>query len=358
MRGESPSIRGALLAAAVALAASLPGSAARAQSPPPSEATSPDPAAPAPAPPPRTPAAGAPAPVATPSGTPEPAAPATDAERVAALVANGKSGAAALACDELEAAATAAARPLDMPARQACAKAHLGLGDRFDALDALDDARAHWRPAARLDPRLLDDPDFLARIARYSSARPPPPTTRKRPARTVVPVGRRLPGGGAVIRRAPAPGPAQPSPDTRPPGPRTGRKAGVGLSGGYDGLAALTLSWMHRELVEVGVSVGVVYPIIDTRIRLFGFRRALTPSIGFGMATPLRSGDRFGLDLERYEALYDLGEFVHVDVGLSWAPLETLDVYGGIGFVSTLDTEHPDHVVFFPQPQLQVTWYP
>ncbi|MGM0577763.1 MAG: hypothetical protein ACQEXJ_18695 [Myxococcota bacterium] len=268
-------------------------------------------------------------------------------DRVGELLAHGEPGAAVVQCDELRAEAERSDRTPPLPAREACARAHLALADLLDDLGDVDEARANLHRAASWDPRLLDDPDFVDRMKHTRPRRevaPAPPPPRPRPT-----------------RRRPPPV-SEPAPDSEPdrarsPGPRAGRTVGVGLSGGFDGLLGLAVGWMYEELLSVEVGVGVLHPVLDSRIRLYGMRHRLTPVVGLGMTTPLAASGRFGVDAGPYEELYDLGETVHVDVGLSWAPVGGLDLFAGLVFVTTVDQEHPDRLFFFPQVAAQALWY-
>src|SRR5690606_11873002 len=94
------------------------------------------------------------------------------------------------------------------------------------------------------------------------------------------------------------------------------------------------------DTVTVEIAVGLVYPVVDTRLRWYGVRAAFTPVLGVGMTTPLGERDHFGLGLERYDALYDLGESIHVDIGVAWTPVRGLDLFVGAAFVTPLDQKH------------------
>ncbi|MEC9073012.1 MAG: hypothetical protein VX938_11550, partial [Myxococcota bacterium] len=142
-----------------------------------------------------------------------------------------------------------------------------------------------------------------------------------------------------------------------PSGPRKGQVIGVGLGGGFDGLAGVHVAWRAGELVTVEVAYGVVFPVLDARVRVHGLRRALTPSVGVGMTTPLESKDVFDIGVPTYEHLYELGESLHLDLGVTWNPWRSLDVFAGVALVSTVDQEHPDSLLFFPQMAVQSTWF-
>ncbi len=341
------------------------------------------------------------------------------------LIEHDQVGAAAVRCDEAEGSAAAAKKALSLEARSLCALAHRGVGDRLELIGSLEDARDHWRKAARLDPRLLDDPGFVAKLRGGSEHAPPPSPRPAQPAPTEpqpteptqpeIPPGTlpplrdtggssagtpaepklpplyvppaseppRLPGfrdedpaaaePGLVFEpsvdhgpgtpepappaQEPARGPAPEPEPTRPPGPRAGRVFGVGLSGGYDGILAISIGAMFQELISVELSIGVLYPVLDARVRFYGLRRAFSPVVGFGMTTPLSDKGRFGVKADAYDNLYDLGETVHVDLGLSWAPHRHLEVFAGFAFVCSLDADDPDRVLFFPQSSVQAMFY-
>ncbi len=140
-------------------------------------------------------------------------------------------------------------------------------------------------------------------------------------------------------------------------GPRHGRTFGVGLSGGFDGILAVTLSVLAGEHVAVEASLGVLFPTLDARVRVFGLKEMLTPVVGLGMVTPLGREERFGLELDSYRELYELGQLLHVDVGVSFAYGDYLDVFAGVAFMTSLDQNDPDRVLFFPQLAVQTLVY-
>ena len=157
------------------------------------------------------------------------------------------------------------------------------------------------------------------------------------------------------------PRPADDAPVTEPAprvdGPRGGRTFGVGLSGGYDGALAITLSLLASEHVAVEASIGLLFPTIDARVRVFGFREMFTPVVGLGLVSPLADEARFGLKLDTYRELYELGQLLHVDVGVSFAYGDYLDVFAGVAFVTSLNQNDPDRVLFFPQLAIQALAY-
>ena len=123
---------------------------------------------------------------------------------------------------------------------------------------------------------------------------------------------------------------------------------GIGLSGGFDGLLGVVASFLYEEMLSVEVAVGVLFPTIDTRVRFYGMNAAVTPVFGFGMTTPLEGDARFGLDVPGYSALYQLGQTLHVDIGVAWRIWE-LDLFGGMAFITSLDQDDFDRLLFFPQ---------
>ena len=123
---------------------------------------------------------------------------------------------------------------------------------------------------------------------------------------------------------------------------------GIGLSGGFDGLLGVVASFLYKERLSVEVAVGVLFPTIDTRVRFYGMKAAVTPVFGFGMTTPLEGDARFGLDVPGYSALYQLGQTLHVDIGVAWRIWE-LDLFGGMAFITSLDQDDLDRLLFFPQ---------
>ena len=141
------------------------------------------------------------------------------------------------------------------------------------------------------------------------------------------------------------------------PGPRARRGLGVGLSLGYDGAAAFTASWMSSGAVSVDLSVGLAFPTLDVRVRWYGRTDALSPVVGLGLLSPYGAKDRLDLGLDELSRLYALGECVHVDLGLSWAVSAHLDLFVGVAFVTPVDRDHPDTVLFFPEPAAQVLGY-
>ena len=254
-------------------------------------------------------------------------------------------------------------------ARATCALAFMKVADRLHLVGLKAKARAFWRHASKLDLTLLDDPKFLVRL----SPEPPPPAPNPRPSPVIVrgePISPRTPQivraepitprGPEIVRAQPmAPRAAliavAKAPLT-PPGPRANSDLYLGLGGGFDGLASLHIGWCHEERVLIETSIGLVFPLIDTRIRVLGSRTELTPYVGAGMTTPLSRQDTLGLELPTYESLYALGQTVHVDLGLAWAFRENLEAFAGAAFVTSLDANDPNQVVFFPQLSFQLSY--
>ena len=304
---------------------------------------------------------------------PLPAPPAPEAslaERVRQLLDADQPGSATVLCAD-------APGPLAGGDRQTCAQAHLALGDRLAGLGALDAARRHWRVAVDLDPSLVEDPELRQRLAPAVTP-PPPPPEEADPA--LVPHTEADPGADTAkpppLPSQPAAPPPLPLPQEtsapsaldeaagvdvasimEPGGPRAGRGLGLGLGLGFDGLLAVTAAWMVEEIVSLEVSVGLIFPTLDTRVRLYGFRSSFTPVFGVGLTHPFDDDDHFGASIPEYEHLYTLGPSVHFDLGLSWAPVPQVDVFAGAAFVTTLDGKHPDQIFFFPQFAVQALYY-
>lgn len=282
---------------------------------------------------------------------PAPAAAATslspgDAVLLAAVedhLASERAGTAAVLCEER--GLRAADEPLPLVLRAACARAYLALGDKLASMGA-ESARRRWEHAADLDPRLLDDPGFAARMETgLPPGGEPPPRT---------PGGEPPPEHHEHVAPSAPSAPEEPRPDA---GHRSGRALGLGLGYGYDGAGSLVITWMSQGHLSIEASVGLLYPVVDLRARWFGLTTDLSPVLGLGMTIPFDREGRFGASIGGFDALYALGESVHVDIGLSWAPTRHLDLFGGVAFVTPLDQDHPDTVLFFPQLALQALWY-
>ncbi len=313
---------------------------------------------------------------APPSPAPEPgsktAPPATAAEEIQRDLKAGRFGTAVFRCERAGLGGDTPS-PSGASLRTLCALAYLGLGDKLAAAGAQEEAGKRWSRASDLDPRLLDDPAFVARLlqlGRGEAARstgaldtaPPhhehePPGGLDAAARPGASHGQRAagvpPGGDALA--PPESGPAGASPATA----RAGRTFGVGLSTGFDGLLALDLAWLYRGRVAFEVSAGLLYRTLDTRVRLYGTDDALTPVVGLGLVTPFGAyGEqgRAGVRVERYESLYRVGQAMHVDVGLSWAVWK-LDLFAGVAFLTSLDQEDDLRLLFFPQYAAQALIY-
>ena len=246
-----------------------------------------------------------------------------------ALVA-GKPGAAAFIC-ELEAKKGRAKKAgLPRGLRLLCARAYVLFGQRLAAIGAADAARKRWRKAAQWDGRLLADQKFVMRLfARKGALRRA--FKRKR-----------------SLGRKPRPRIRAKSKPVAPPGPRANRTFSLGLGFGFDGLLSVVAGWMHNELVAVEVAVGILFRTVDTRIRFYGHRDVVTPVVGFGMTTAFGPDARFELEIPGYQDLYRLGQTFHVDIGVSWAVWK-MDLFAGMAFLTTIDQEHPDRLLFFPQ---------
>jgi hypothetical protein len=244
----------------------------------------------------------------------------------------------------------------DAQARKTCAMAYLALGDRLHVIGASARARSYWDYASKLDLELMDDEDFLVRLA--PPLAPPAPTPPPVAAPSPIPV----PGPGAPQQPVKPAGTWPPtikkakSGPVLPDGPRADRNFYMGLGAGYDGLASIHIGWCHAERVLLEVSTGLIFPVLDSRVRILGPRRELTTFLGIGMTTPLGDEDLFGLDLPTYESLYALGETFHVEGGLSWAVSQKVEVSGAAVFVTSLDANSTNQIVFFPQFGAQVSY--
>ncbi|MEE2780112.1 MAG: hypothetical protein VYE15_06295, partial [Myxococcota bacterium] len=216
---------------------------------------------------------------------------------------NGEAAKAALECEKAARVAAAAGRRLTGAGREICGQAYVALGRRLLEMGAIKAARKQWLLAAQTDPELLKNPEFLELTKEHRRPEPasvqgPPPVDRSYATLRT----RR------DARRQKTAKPVAPSPS----GPRKGQVIGVGLGGGFDGLAGVHVAWRAGELVTVEVAYGVVFPVLDARVRVHGLRRALTPSVGVGMTTPLESKDVFDIGVPTYEHLYELGESLHL----------------------------------------------
>ncbi len=305
---------------------------------------------------------------------------------------------AALAADKAgEALATCELQPVDSPRRElrvACGDAALRVGDRMRDIGQPELAQARWQQALAWNPALADDAGFLARLQGRTPALTP--AVNETPGATAIPApvetrepsepremlpstgsGRRTKAAeqaaraaGRTVLRPDEPLRARPEPDETaetdertpeeppaPPGPRAGRHFSLGVGFGYaDGLLGLSVGWLAWERLWLEVSTGLLYPTVDVRVRTLVLREALTPFIGVGLVVPFGSKDRAGLGLGGVEAIYELAEAFHMDLGLSWMAIPGLEVTAGVTFVTPFDTNHPDTVVFFPQLVGSVAW--
>lgn len=248
---------------------------------------------------------------------------------------------------------------LTLEQRAACGKAYVGLGDKLLAAGSPDNARQRWEQAVAIDPRLMDDADFVARLQGNA------PKPKPKPGHGDGLGGHGDAGkvggdkGGDNKPRPPRRTPAPEEPRHMPAnaGPRWDRGFGLGLSFGFDGLVALSISWLTDETLLAEVSIGIVYPATDIRVRWLGLRNCITPYLGAGLLVPFGEDDRMGLDLPSYESLYELGEAIHLDVGVAYTPMHRLDLHAGVAFITPMDQDHPDTVLFFPQFEAGASWY-
>lgn len=276
------------------------------------------------------------------------AARADDGAPIRDALAAERPGAALALCEARE----LTAMPRDI--RVMCGQAALRVGDqlRGAGLGAL--ARERWQQALAFDPALTDDPLVLGRLV---DATPTPPRNNDQiiPDDTTVPpqpqpshTGRRTAAAraiasGEVDLSAPSDPPA-------PPGPRAERHLSISIGAGYtDGMLGFALGWLSGERLWMELATGLVFPTVDARLRFLVLREEVTPFIGFGIIVPFGSNDRVGLGLSGVEAIYELGDAFHLDIGITWAAVEGLEVLAGVTFVTPFDSTHPDTVTFFPQ---------
>lgn len=280
------------------------------------------------------------------------------AAEIAAELDAGRVGSAVVMCEDAEKRG-----PLDGELQPLCARALVALGDRLAQAGSPDNARKRWLQAVALDPRLLDDPTFAKKLeeAPEPGKKPDPrPIAKPDPGEPDPKREPRVIRPRPVVPREPVPAhvvkPAW-SDSSTPKGPRAGRSLGLGLSVGFDGVIAADIGWLVNEQWLIEVALGIVYPTADARFRWLGLRQCVTPYLGIGLLVPFGTTDRFDLDVGGFRALYELGEAVHVDIGLAWTPMHSLDVHVGIAFMTPFDQDHPDTVVFFPQLSGGVSWY-
>jgi hypothetical protein len=263
-------------------------------------------------------------------------------ENLQRVITKGELGRAVLLCQTAAEVAKDESRELEPETRKLCAKAYLAVGDRMARLGLAEDARERWKAALTADPELIDDPSFVTRL---QTGRAPPPE------RSPVEGPRTKPGtpDKGVEKKQ-----AEPDPNA---GPRDGYWLGVGVVGGFDGIFGFALSTMWEELLAIELSVGLLYPTFDARARVYGHRGILSPVVGVGMLTVFGRTERFGLDLPRYRDLYKLGQLFHIDAGVSVVIAEHLDLFAGMAFLTSVDQDHPDRLLFFPQFALQAMVY-
>ncbi|MCC6623406.1 MAG: hypothetical protein IT385_19255 [Deltaproteobacteria bacterium] len=280
-----------------------------------------------------------------------------DAKTIDVDIAQGRIGGAVVRCEEAIERVGDAGLPSDL--RASCGRALVLLGDRLAQAGSPDNARKRWLQAVEVDPRLLDDPAFAKKLEAGQTPKPDPkvepkpdPKVEPKPDPKVEPKPDPKPDPKPIVVERPK----EPRRKT-PPGPRHDRSLGLGLSVGFDGVLALDIGWLVDEHWLIEVAFGIVYPTADARFRWLGMRSCVTPYIGAGLLVPFGASDRFDLDLSGFRALYELGEAVHVDLGLAWTPVHSLDIYLGVAFLTPFDQDHPDTVVFFPQLSGGVSWY-
>lgn len=239
---------------------------------------------------------------------------------------------------------------LSLELRAACGQAYVGLGDKLLAAGSPDNARQRWEQAVAIDPRLMDDAAFVQRLQGNA------PKPKPKPGH-----GDGLGGSGGEVKPRPpkkrTPPPEEPRRMPANAGPRWDRGFGLGLSFGFDGLVALSVGWLTDETLLAEVTIGVVYPATDIRVRWLGLRNCVTPYLGAGLLVPFGEDDRMGLDIGSYESLYELGEAIHLDIGIAYTPMHRLDLHAGVAFITPMDQDHPDTVLFFPQFEAGASWF-
>ncbi len=221
-----------------------------------------------------------------------------------------------------------------------CAKVYLATGDAYAEKGKIEEANAQWSNAAAMRPSLKKDFLYKSRLRAY-----PLPGAGVTHSSEVSVVSAKARTTNKKTKRRPK---VKKPKKIEPLGERGGKSFGLGLSGGFDGLLGVTISFLYEERLSVEVSVGVLFPTIDTRVRLYGTKDAITPVIGIGMTTPLADEAHFELDVPGYTALYSLGQTIHVDIGLAWT-FYNVDVFGGMAFITSLEQDDPDRLLFFPQ---------
>jgi hypothetical protein len=257
----------------------------------------------------------------------------------------GRAGTAVFVCELQAEQRKTEGKSLPSALRAPCAKAYRVLGDRFEKVGSPAEAKKRWRKAAELDPRLLDDVDFLKKLTVKVAVKKKSPLSMLQVTKRPI-----------TKKKPPKPKITKPVKPPEPPGPRGDQGFALGVGAGYDGLLNVVASWMYEEIFSVEVSVGILFRSLDTRIRVYGIKDEFTPTVGFGMTTTMGPEPRFDLELPMYEDLYRLGQSIHVDIGVSWK-VSNMDIFGGLALITSLDQDHPDRLLFFPQFALQTLYY-
>ncbi len=262
-----------------------------------------------------------------------------------------------------EAVARCSDRPkaeLDRALRELCAQAAVALGDRLASSGQMSLARSRWEQALDWNPALADSPDFMERLtlpvwgvseddtaltdtapARVGEGQASPRTAGEAPLGDGANAGE-TPGDSAKTVRA------RPVQEAW----RAARgDVAIGLgTGWYDGLLGATFTLVLGGRFEAVTSVGLVYPTFDLRLRFHAEDGPLTPTLGLGFFIPFEAATRAGdALLDPLEALYDLGDAFHVDLGVTWFLDWGLAVSSMVSLVTTMDQDHPDAVAFHPQ---------
>ncbi len=263
---------------------------------------------------------------------------------VEAALGDGRVGEAVARCGDLPRA------ELDRPLRERCADAAVSLGDRLASSGQMSLARSRWEQALDWNPALADRPDFMERLTlpvwRVSEDDAPPEDTPTADEREPEPE----PDSDEETPDAPSDAEAEPAPpaDNRSGSPRGEGAVGLG-SGWYDGLLGLTASVLIDGTFEALASAGLVYPTFDLRLRYHPVEGALTPTVGLGLFIPFTDSASDRGVVKPLEALYGLGDAFHVDAGATFFFDFGLAVSAMVSFVTTIDQDHPDAVVFHPQ---------
>jgi hypothetical protein len=287
--------------------------------------------------------------------------------QVEEAVGAGRLGEAVARCSDLPRA------DLDRPLRETCAQAAVALGDRLAASGQMSLARSRWEQALDLDPALADRADFMERLTlplwKVSEDDAPPEDTNGEAEPADQPGAPADPDDAPILgrtRRRIRPSdredstPSAPSADQARPDWLAARgDVALGLgSGWYDGLLGLTGSVLLDGRFEALASIGLIYPTFDLRLRYHPFSDFLTPTFGFGLFIPFNEAMRGGgALLTPMEQLYALGDAFHVDAGATLFFSNGLAVSAMVSFVTTIDQDHPDAVVFHPQWTSQLAWH-